>query len=499
MFWRNRQKKIPTKQERAATIKDLFHDLEVSNDFTTFEHKKETMSCWISFFKTLVDVEYVHRDVLPFIYEGKIQNLKDIKANLPVEDIILTRDAHTVQEKVMQGYIVVQMKKYDSECLVFSAIAIQGRQIDKPEIETSIIGPKEAFVESIDANLNLVRKRVPIPKFHVKEIQIGKISKTRVNMLYIEGIANKENVNTVLQRLNEIEYDHMIDAAVLSQMMGDNQHSPFPQFIDTERPDRVAGTLYEGKIVILVDGSPHALTCPTTIVEFFSAFDDYFLVWHFASAFRLLRLFAVAFSVLSSPMYVAVLTYHYQLIPKDLLQTLISSRSMIPFPPFLEALILELLIELLREAGARLPTKIGQTIGIVGGIVIGTASVQAGLTSNVLLIMVAAAALASFTTPNYLMGTTIRLIRFPFLIAAQLWGIIGIALCFGFFVAHLLKLTSLGRPYIEPIYPLRMTDLKDAFIRLPYGKQSTRPMFLRPQDPGRFNYDRAREKNDIDE
>lgn len=499
-----KQKKetTPTK-EKKETVIDLYDVLKESKDFIYFEHKKETMSCWVSFFSTLVNVEYAHRDVFPYIYKNNIHNLKDIQANLPIEKIMITTDVHEIQSKILQGYIIIQMTENDTEALIIPAVSLKGRQVDRPEIETSIIGPKEAFVESIDTNLNLIRKRLQIPQFYVKEVRVGKISKTKVAVLYIEGIANKENVNTVMQRLNDIEYDSMIDSAILSQMISDNKNSPFPQFIDTERPDRVAGTLYEGKVVILVDGSPHALTTPTTIVEFFSSMDDYLIPWHIASIFRLLRLFAVAFSVAASAMYVAILTYHYQLIPKDLMATLISSRSVIPFPPVLEAFILELTIELLREAGARLPTKIGQTIGIVGGIVIGTASVQAGLTSNVLLIIVAMAALASFTTPNYRMATSIRLIRFPFIIAAQLCGIIGVALCFGFFVAHLLKLTSLGRPYIEPIFPLRMTDLKDAFVRLPYNKQSTRPMFLRPEDPGRFSWKRAQNKNskkkDIDD
>jgi tetrahydromethanopterin S-methyltransferase subunit G len=217
-----------------------------------------------------------------------------------------------------------------------------------------------------------------------------------------------------------------------------------------------------------------------------------------------LRLFAIGFSVVSSSLYVALLTYHYQLVPKDLLATLIVSRSSVPYDPIIEVLLLEIMIELLREAGARLPTKVGQTIGIVGGIVIGTASVQAGITSNILLIIIAMSALAAFITPNYRMATTIRLIRFPFIISAQLLGILGIALCFMFCVCHLLKLTSLGRPYIEPIYPLRVTDLKDSFIRLPLNFQNQRPLFLRTGDKNRSNPQRMSKKEgkhtpDIDE
>ncbi|WP_347834722.1 spore germination protein [Gracilibacillus sp. JCM 18860] len=238
---------------------------------------------------------------------------------------------------------------------------------------------------------------------------------------------------------------------------------------------------------------PHVLTGPTTLVEFFASYEDYFLTWPLATAFRIIRIFAVMFSVLVTPLYIAVLTYHYHVVPIDLLGTIISSRKDIPFPPILEVLILELTIELLREAGARLPTKIGQTIGIVGGIVIGTAAVEAGITSNVLLILVALAALASFTTPIYRIGNTIRLLRFPFIILAQMWGgIIGLAFAIMFLVTHLLRLTSLGRPFTEPFYPPRWPDLKDAFVRLPFSVQGgKRPIFTSSIDKNRIQLKRT--------
>jgi hypothetical protein len=303
----------------------------------------------------------------------------------------------------------------------------------------------------------------------------------------------------MVQRLNDIEFDQVIDSSSLAQMVTDNTMSIFPQLINTERPERVAAVLAEGKVAFLADGSPEAVFGPTTLVEFFSSLEDYYLPWQIASAVRLLRFFAVAFSVMSTPIYVAVLTFHYELIPRDLLSMIIASRSNIPFPPIIEAIFLELTIELLREAGARLPTKVGQTIGIVGGIVIGQASVEAGLTSNILLIIVALAALASFTTPVYQMGNTIRLMRFPFIILSAFLGGIGVAFCSLYTVVHLLHLTSLGRPYLEPVFPPRFADWKDAFVRLPFSWMSSRPVFLRPRDKGRFNFLRAVKKHDIDE
>jgi spore germination protein KA len=497
--WLNGLKKIALNKNQSETgfqMEDLIGTLQSSKDFLRFEFNTKSKSCWISYIKTLANPDYVHRDVLSVLAENSFSTLEEIQKLLPIEQIIITDNVKDIQKKIMAGSIMIQLNEHDPSCLLISAITVETRQVAMPEVEFTVVGPKEAFVESIDTNINLIRKRLPLPQLHIKEIEIGKLSSTRIAVLYIDGIANQENINTIMQRITDIEYDHIIDSSYITQMISDNKNSPFPQMLDTERPDRVCAVLTEGKIAILADGSPHALYAPITIVEFFSAFEDYFQIWYIASTFRLIRLFAVTFSVFSTPFYVAILTYHYEMLPMNLLATLISSRADVPFPPILEVFILELVIELLREAGARLPTKVGQTIGIVGGIVIGTASVDAGLTSSILLIIVALAALASFTTPVYQMSNTIRLIRFPFLLFAQLWGLVGIAIFFAFLVGHLINLTSLGRPFIEPIFPPRMIDLKDAFFRMPFNRQSVRPIYQRPEDQMRVNPKRVNEKHD---
>ncbi|WLD91644.1 spore germination protein [Alkalihalobacillus sp. AL-G] len=503
-MWRRLKKSqnnIRTRQKsmkQVESVDSLILTLTQSKDYLSFSLTGST-NCVISYIKTMTQPKFLHQSVLPVLKNNSLKTLEEMKEEIPVENILITTDLEEIRKKVMNGSIMIQLKETAQEVLLIPATTVETRKVSIPEVEFSVVGPKEAFVESLDTNLNLIRKRLPLPELTVRELVVGKITKTRVAVFYIDGIANLENVNTVVQRINDIEYDQIIDSSFITQMIADNSNSPFPQLLDTERPDRVTGVLVEGKIGILVDGSPHALTCPTTIVEFFSASDDYYLTWHLASSLRLVRLFAVIFSVLTTPLYVAILTYHHEMIPEDLMSTIITSRADIPFPPVLEVIILELTIELLREAGARLPSKVGQTIGIVGGIVIGTAAVDAGLTSNVLLIIVALAALASFTTPVYQIGNTIRLIRFPFLMGAQMWGLIGISMCMAFFIGHLTKLSSLGRPVFAPLYPLRIRDLKDAFVRLPFNKQSKRPMQTRPIDSVRFNPKRANEKRDIDE
>lgn len=453
----------------------------------------------LNFLSTLIDEDILQKDLLPSLLGKNFTTLDEVKKLAPIIDIQLSDDESKIEQKLMNGYVLLKTENAKNRFAFIAAQKEVVRKVSQPEVEFSVIGPKEAFVESIDQNLNLLRKRIPIKELIIEDFNIGRMTHTKTCMLYIDGLSDQDNVQTMRQRLNAIDFDQINDSSFIEQMIADNAHSPFPQLLDTERPDRAASVLVEGKVVVLVDGSPHALIGPTTLVEFFSAYEDYFLNYIVASFFRLVRVFAVSFSILITPIYVAALTYHYELIPKDLMATLITSRQEIPLPPILEALFLELTIELLREAGARLPTKVGQTIGIVGGIVIGTASVEAGLTSNVLLILVALAALASFTTPVYKMGNTIRILRFPFMLFAQVWGLLGIVFCFCILMTHLIRLTSLGRPFLEPLYPPRLYDLKDAIIRFPFHTQSMRPSFMRTKNPRRFNPEEGRKKLDIDE
>lgn len=488
-----------TDEHEQNTLFTLIQQYKKSGDFLHYHNPQTPQPFWISYFGSLIDVEILHRDILPNLHKTEFASLEAVKAALPFEDVLITSNRQKIEDALLRGSVLIQLHEKDAACVLVRAEMKKAREVTIPEEEYSVVGPKESFVESITTNLNLVRNRLPISALQVKEYTIGSLSKTKVAVLYIEGITNEENVNTVCQRLENLEYPQILDSSFISQLIEDNGNSIFPQFIDTERPDRVAGVLAEGSVVILADGSSHALIGPISVMELFNAFEDYFVNWQMASAFRMIRVLAVTFSIMVTPIYVAVLTYHYQLIPKDLMVTLVSSRRNIPLPPILEAIILELTIELLREAGARLPSKVGQTIGIVGGIVIGTAAVDAGLTSNVLLIIVALAALASFTTPVYRMGNTIRLLRFPLLLMADLWGLLGIAIAVLFLLTHLLRLTSLGRPYLEPIFPPRLKDLKDAFIRLPFSHQQKRPHFLQTKDPIRFSANKAKEIRDIDE
>jgi tetrahydromethanopterin S-methyltransferase subunit G len=491
------------KKKKAFTdfdLDDLERSFSKSNDFkkAAYCNKKTGTNFSFIFFSTLTDQQIISRSILPGLLLGEFSKLDDLKKLLPSADIQICEDLSGTEQKLLNGYVMILVDDEEKKAAFIAAQKEFVRGLGHAEVEHTVIGPKEAFVESFGQNLNLIRKRLPISELTIEEYSIGSISKTQVAVLYIAGITNEDNVNMVKERLENVDFDEITDSSYIVQLISDNSKSPFPQLLDTERPDRAAAVLAEGKVVIVVDGSPHVLITPTTFAEFFSSFEDYFLNWIVASFIRILRAFAVIFSIQITPIYVATLTYHQEMIPTDLLGTLVSSRQHIPLPPFYEALLLELVIELLREAGARLPTKVGQTIGIVGGIVIGTASVEAGLTSNVLLIFIALAALAAFATPVYKMNNTIRLLRFPFLFFANLWGLVGVLFCSCLLLTHMIRLTSLGRPFLEPFYPPRYRDLKDSFVRFPFNP--LRPVYLRTQNPYRFHKEKTKKvKKDIDE
>ncbi|WP_435798972.1 spore germination protein [Peribacillus asahii] len=470
---------------KVANLEELFESLSHSNDFINYRGTLNEEVYRISYYRTLIDADELHQNILSKLTTLKVLSLQALQEMIPIENTLITRSPDEITDRILRGEVAIRLETDLDECLLINIASHEGRPVSIPELEFGIISPQEAFVEDFDINLNLIRQRLPIPEMKLTELTVGSLSKTKVGVLYIDNIANPENANTVIQRINDIEFDEILDGSYLAQMLYDNSNTIFPLFLYTERPDRIAAALTEGKVAILIDRSSAVLIAPTTLLEYFSAMEDYNMPWIASSAFRLLRMFAVVFSIFGTPLYVAVLTFHYELIPKDLLETIVSSRALIPFPPLMEALFLEIAIELLREAAARLPSKVGQTLGIVGGIVIGQASVAAGLTSNILLIIVGASALASFVTPIYKMGNAIRLLRFPFLIGAQILGGLGIIIIAMFLMTHLIKLTSMGRPYLEPIYPFRLEDWKDSLVRLPVKLFKKRPSNLQPNNKSR--------------
>ncbi|TYR79780.1 spore germination protein [Priestia megaterium] len=485
------------------SLDEIINQFSKSSDFTTLAIGAQHRKYIITYFKQLVQMQSVEDKILePFQkIDFTLNSVHEVENVLPIEDIAVTKDVQEILEKLLRGYVMFQLHKDDKEVALIKVQSFDTgfRTENETENEFSVVGPKLGFVEDLDVNLYLMRKTLISENLIFKEITVGNKSKTRVVIAYLEDVTNPQHVETMTQRLQDLDFDVVIDSTMLDQLISDNSHTPFPLFLTTERIDRVLFSLLNGQVAFFSSGSPYAVTGPSTLLDFFISPEDYYLPWILGSFFRFIRTFGVFFSIFATPLYVAVVTYHYEMLPKDLLGPIIFSRTNVPFPPVVEVLFLEITIELLREAGARLPSKVGQTLGIVGGIVIGQATVEAALTSNILLIIVSLTALASFTTPIFKMSNTIRLLRFPFVLFAATFGLVGIVFCFCYLLVHLIRLQSLGMPYLVPLYPFRPKNYRDTFLRLPYNYTAKRPSYLRPLDWFRYDPSKSKKKQNLDQ
>lgn len=465
--------------------------------FSTYDHQgKKIVVFGISYLMDTVKLESSLLDSL--LSHTEAWTSQSLLNDIPLGDGSTTTLFKEILDQLLTGNIFVYIEE-EQEIVYYPLYKEEKRSIEKSETESIIVGPQLAFTESLSTNLNILRQLTKSPDLVLEKLIVGKKIPREVRLVYLKSTANEADVNTMRQRILDLEVDELEDSNSLKQYIEDSPRSIFPQFYVTELPNRLSYTIQEGKIGVLVENSPLSFIGPSTFFSFFESMEDIYMNWVVGSFLRLLRMFATVAALLLTPLYVAIVTFQYELIPTQLLISIGQSRSSVPFPPIIEAILLELLIELLREAGARLPTKVGQTMGIVGGIVIGTAAVQAGLTSNILIIVVAMSALASFTTPSYLMGTSFRVLRFPMILLAGLYGLIGMMFGICFLLIHLLKLTSLGRPYLTPVYPLKLKDFNKVFFRSPPNRNFNRATMYRQSDPVRYSKKEAMKKRDIDE
>jgi len=353
-------------------------------------------------------------------------------------------------------------------CLQIDVSGLETRSIEEPASEPVIRGPRDGFTESLRTNKTLLRRKLKTPDLKSESCLVGDLSRTKVSLLYVEGIAQQKLVDEVRTRIGRIRLRTVLESGSIEELIMDNRRSIFPQLMATERPDRAAASLAEGRVVILVDNTPFALVAPATIFEMLQAAEDYNQHYMVAAATRWLR-YWLTFSALVFPsLYVAVVTMHQEMLPTSLLLSIAASREGVPFPAIVEAFIMELAFEGLREAGIRLPRPVGQAVSIVGALVIGQAAVQAGLVSASLVIVVSFTGIASFVFPSYSLGLSVRLLRFPLMILAGTMGLFGVLLGIIALLVHMSKLRSFGVPYLSPLAPLHKGGLKDILTRVPW-------------------------------
>lgn len=479
MFWRKNQNNNTTYsiQEPELSIEALKESLTQMDDAEFVEiDVSDTRIIQLVYIRTLIDQEKLNESIINSLTNCSKLSIQDCIMNSIIIPINLFIEA---KKQLFSGAVLL----FDSSQNLWIAVPLKnpiGRAIETSETETILFGAKDSFSEQVEDNITLIRRRLPKHELKAEKFSVGSMSETSVVLMYIEGLTNPDFISIVKDRISEINYDLFFDSSQVAAFLEDHQNSIFPQFQQTDRPDVVAYSLGLGKITLLVDNTPFALVAPITFFHLFQSPEDYINRWVVASFLRLIRYFCFILSITLVPFYVAVTTHHYQMIPIQTLLILVESRSKLPFAPFWEALIMLIFIEIIKEASLRMPTKTGQTLGVIGGIVIGQAAVEAGFASNVLIVLVGISTIASFLIPNYLMTKANSLIQLVLLILSSLFGLIGIALGCIAILAHLNGLTSIKQPYFAPVSPFFNKDWNDLFIRGPLVKMLERPKHLNP-------------------
>jgi hypothetical protein len=455
----SRQKSKAQKTPKSISLETIKNELTDIDDAIMKDFQSKEGLLTVIYLSSLIDPMILHKAIiLPLVSDQ--------------EDVLKSFDAmdgwnmQKILMAIVNGETVVfhHEKQQYLQARTFSP---PERAITSTENETTVLGPQDSFTESLKTNLSLIKRRIHQTGLKSKDYTIGQETNTKISMMYIEHLVNDENLKLIQDRIEKLDYTGYVDIVILKQLVEDNPFSPFPQYGATSRPDAAVNSLLDGRIVIAMENSQTVMICPSSFIEMFNSPEDFYNRWTTASLLRILRFTGFFVTIMLTPTYISALSYHPGILPFELLIMTMESRSRVPFPPVIEVLFIELIIEILKEAGSRMPTKIGQTIGIVGGIVIGTAAVEAGLVSNTLIVLVAVSALLSFLMPNYLMSNASRFVRYIFILAAGLFGMLGQMLALAWLFNHLLNLTSLGTPYMTPVIPRSWSDLRDSIVRFP--------------------------------
>ena len=444
------------------------------------------VKAFIIFFDGMTDREVINNYILKPLMVMSCMEIRENSDNL--EDFIARELLPHCQVKIEQGYSKVIDEINFGGCGLFAdgvavsfSADVKGwdhRGIEKPNNEIVIRGPQEAFNELLRTNTAQIRKRLKDEDLIVEDVSIGKVSKTPCSMLYIKDIANERLIDEVRRRLENINVDYMLDSGELEQLIEDSTIYPSPQMLSTERPDYVSGMLVNGKVAIIVNGSPIVLVVPTTAYELMHSAEDSYIRYPYANLLRAVRLIALFMALLLPGIYLAITNFHQEMIPTDLLLAIEASREKVPFPSVVELLLMELSFELIREAGIRVPGPIGPTLGIIGALILGQAAVAANIVSPILIIVVAVTGIGSFAIPSYSLGYSIRIMRFGFILLSSLAGFLGITA--GLFVLGVwsTSLKSFGVPFMAPLGPKTSDSARSVLFKAPEWKLEHRPDYL---------------------
>ncbi|MBW4840323.1 MAG: spore germination protein [Paenibacillaceae bacterium] len=456
-------------------------------------------SAALLFLSSLTDAKLIQEGIVaplqapPLAFEPRIE--EDLHRQVDLFDLVYQERVHAnlgqrssdwdvLLDQLMKGQTLLFIDGY-AEAMTFDTRLVEKRAIEQPQTEQVIRGSRDGFIEQLETNLSLIRYRLQSADLVIETGELGSRTKSKTAVCYIDGIANPDLISEVMRRLSKIDIDGIIDAGYIEQFIEDQPISPFPQIQNTERADKTVAALLEGRVAILVDGSSFALIAPSLFDQYFQTIDDYSERFMIASLLRLVRLMALLFSVFFPSLYVSVISYNPELLPTDFAVAISGGRAGVPFPAMLEVLIMEASMEILREATIRLPQMIGGALSIVGVLVIGQAAVSAGLSSPITVVIVALTTIGSFATPAYNAAIAMRMLRFPLIILAGLFGLYGVVLGSIFIINHMLYLESFGVPFLQSILAKKRAGFVDTLIRAPLWWMGKRPSYLHALDDTR--------------
>lgn len=412
-----------------------------------------------------------NEDLFEYVYNRYIA-INDVEKTISFEEVCIA---------LLSGSTIILVDDV-SRAIIVDTVGGEERAIEEPTTEPVIRGGRSGFVENIQTNLALVRRRARTSKLRFKTYTAGTRSRTKIVLAYVDDIIDPELLKEVMRRIESINIDIIPESGYVEEWIEDSFLSPFPQMSNTERPDKLVASIMQGKFAILVEGTPFTLIAPINFANLLQSPEDYYERWAYASLLRILRYFGAFNAVFLPSLYIALISLQPGLIPTQLVLSIAGTREGVPFPPLIESLMMVITMELLQEAGARLPQTIGQTIGIVGGLVIGEAAVQAGIVSPFMVIVIAVTALSHFAIPSFGMSISFRIIRYGFIFAAGIFGLYGIVLVYIMINIHFVNLKSFGVPYSSPFAPFYSSSWSDVIVRAPLQTIRIRPQSTKPVD-----------------
>lgn len=478
IFSRNLEKNLKALQERLH--------LDVNDDVVLRRFDALGQDCALLYVEGLSDGEQMAQHILrpmmnsPLALAGRSAAEQVMQSVLTVPEVESGTEVSQALDDLLRGLCLVLMDTCD-QALRIDLRAYARRPVSNPRNETVVVGPHDAFNETLRDNLTLLHRRLPSPNFVCQLRKVGTETPGQAALCYLDGVCPRETVEELQRRLDGVELDYVLTSGTLEQLIEDDPYAPLPQVVGTERPDRAVSFLMEGQAVLLLDGSPRALALPVSLWHLFHAPDDSYMRWQYGTFMRLLRLLGALVTLLLPAVFVSLVVYHPITIPMTLLTSIMQSRTNVPINLFEETLLMVAVFALINESAIRIPGMMGSSLGLVSTLILGTAAVDAGLVSPLLIIVVALSGLGSYAMPNYPLSFAFRMGQVVLLLAAGITGISGLCYAVVMLLCWVAAMESLGQPFLAPGSP-RRTHNPDLLLRAPTFRQRLRTYLSNPEE-----------------